>query len=344
VFDFKEELTTDNILSRINDEQIFHYYCKPFRNIGEHFNSELREDNNASCMISYYNDKLWYKDFGIGSLKAVDCFGYIMLKYSHTFMQALGVINLDFSLGLKNYIEYTPSLNYVGLPDKGITNLEKSCAGFTSLDRNIKIIKPTYRNWLEIDVKYWKNNYYLNIPRLEFFDIHPISQVEINGKPIKVDLQTYNYLVDKEEGIDVVKVYSPFNKKYKWISNCKAYHYLGYNQLPWLGEKLIITKSLKDVAVLSLFNLPAIAPQSEAQIISYDMYTRLKNRFTQFYVLYDNDRAGIAGAMQTVDTYPEITPIFIPKESGVKDISDFIDKYRYRPTHKLINELCQINP
>lgn len=342
MFEFKEELTTDNILSRIDDEKIFRYYCKPFKQIGEHFNSELRKDINASCMISYYNDKLWYKDFGLVNQKAVDCFGYVMLKYSHTFMQTLGVINLDFNLGLKNYTDYQPSLNYVGLPDNKFTNLKKISTGLNSND-GFKIIKPTFRNWLEIDVKYWKNSYYLDIPRLEFFEIHPISQVEINGKLIKVDLQTYAFLVDKDKEIDFYKIYSPFNSKYKWIANCKNYHYLGYNQLPWLGKKLIITKSLKDVAVLSLFNLPAIAPQSEAQIISHDMYEGLKKRFTQFYVLYDNDRAGIAGAMQTVDVYPEITPIFIPKESGVKDISDFINKYRYRPTHKLINELCQIN-
>ena len=335
MFEFKEELTTDNILSRTNEQTIFQYYCKPFRNVGEKFNSELRDDPNPSAIISHFDGKLWYKDFGAIGQKAVDCFGYVMLKYSLTFMQALGIINLDLNLGLKNYIEYPPSLEYVGLPDNKLINFNR--AGFTS-DKRVKAITPIYRNWLEIDVKYWKNKYYLDIPRLEFFKIHPISKVDIEGKLINVEIQTYSYLVDKEDGIDIVKVYSPFSK-YKWISNCKSYHYLGYNQLPWIGDNLIITKSLKDVAVLSLFNLPAIAPQSEAQVISYEMYSKLRKRFTEFYVLYDNDAAGIAGAMETVEQYPDIIPIFIPKESGVKDISDFIDEYRYRATKELIKKL-----
>lgn len=337
MFEFKEELNADNILSRADDLTIFQYYCKPFRNVGEKFNSELRDDPVPSAIISNYDGKLWYKDFGVIGQKAVNCFGYVMLKYSCTFMQALGMINTDLNLGLKNYIEYPPSLDYIGIPSDKFFNNFKQNTGFSS-NKGAKVITPTYRNWLEIDVKYWKNKYYLDIPRLEFFEIHPISKVSIDGKLINVEIQTYNYLVDKEDGIDIVKIYSPFSK-YKWISNCKAHHYLGYNQLPWTGDKIIITKSLKDVAVLSLFNLPAIAPQSESQVISHEMYTKLQKRFTRFYVLYDNDAAGIAGAMETVETYPDIIPIFIPKESKVKDISDFIDEYRYRATKELIKKL-----
>lgn len=338
MFEIRDDLSTDNILSRKSDLEIFKYYCQPFKQVGEKFSSELREnDSNSSCIISYYDGKLWYKDFGEIGQKAVDCFGYVMRKYSLTFLQALGIINLDFNLGLKNYVEYPPSLNYVGLPDKQIVNLENR-AGFNSPNSNIKIIKPTYRNWLELDIKYWKYNYYLDIPRLEFFEIRPISKLNIEGTLIDVEMPTYNYLVDKEQGIDIVKVYSPFGR-YKWISNCKSYHYLGYNQLPWTGDNIIITKSLKDVAVLSLFKLPAIAPQSEAQVISQEMYEKLNKRFTNFYVLYDNDRAGIAGAEVTVETFKNIKPIFIPKESGEKDISDFINRYRFRATEKLVKEL-----
>lgn len=337
MFEVREDLTTTNILSKINDENIFRFYCKSLKNIGEHFNSELRDDKNASCMISYYNDKLWYKDFGLANQKAVDCFGYVMLKYNVTFMQALGLINLDFNLGLQTYIEYPPSLNYLGLSDNLVLTVPGGTDGFAR--KGLKTIVPIYRDWLEIDVKYWKHRYYADQTRLKFFEIHPISAMIVNDKVVKVQMPTYNYLVDKEQGIDIVKIYSPFSKKYKWISNCKAYHYLGYNQLPWFGSNIIITKSLKDVVVLSLFGLPAIAPQSEAQVISQEMYEKLRKRFDNFYILYDNDRAGVDGAKQTVETFNKIKPIFIPIDSGVKDISDYIDRYRYKATEKLIKQL-----
>lgn len=335
MFEIREDLTTDNILSKISDYDIFKFYCSPFKEVGRKFNSELRDDPVPSAVITNFNGKLWYKDFG-ESNKPIDCFGYVMRKFSSTFIQALGTINLDFNLGLRGYIEYPPSLNYIGLPDK--ESLIQS-SNFNTIASIPKKITVTYRNWIQSDLKYWKNRYYLNIPRLEFFGIRPISsKVLVEDRVISLGFPSYAYYIDRELNVDIYKLYSPFGN-YKWIGNCKNHHYLGYRQLPLKGNKLVITKSLKDVAVLSIFKIPAISPQSESQIISYDMYNDVSNRFKKLYVLYDNDRAGINGSEETVERFPDIKPIFIPKDSGEKDISDFIDRYRYKATESLVKKL-----
>lgn len=334
MFDVREDLSTENILSKITEEDIFNFYCTPFKEIGRKFNSELRDDPNPSAIISRYGNKLWYKDFG-ESIKAVNCFDYVARKYSLTFMAALGKINTDFNLGLKNYIKPLTDLSYP-LPNDCF--IKKSSSNIL-YEKKIKLIKPVYRNWLEIDLKYWKNKYYIDIKRLERFEIRPIKGFYFEDKYIKTDLYTYIFLVDIEEGIEYYKIYSPFNKSFKWLSNCSSNHYMGYNQLPWLGDTLVITKALKDVIVLSIFNIPAIAPQSESQVISEEMYTKLSKRFKKIYIFYDNDRAGIEGANKTIEVFNDITTVFIPLKYKVKDISDFIDEYRYKKTKELIKKL-----
>lgn len=341
MFEIKEDLTTTNILKKVSEYDIFKYYCKNFQKIDVKFSSELREDNSPSCVISEYGGKLWYKDFGIPD-KAIDCFSYVMKKFNMTFLQALGIINLDLNLNLKPYIEHNLDLQYVGLSNKQtINNLKTNCSGYEA--QQAKLFTPTQRKWLESDIRYWKNKYYIDVSRAERFGISPISKLQINdGKEFSLEFPSYCYLVDWSKGINYYKIYSPYSKSMKWLSNCKNYHYLGFNYLPWIGEKIIITKSLKDIVVLSLFNLPAIAPQSESQIISEEIYINIKKRFNNIYILFDNgvnDDAGIVGVKKNIEKYPDLIPIFIPDHYGVKDISDFIDLYRYKNTQKLLKTL-----
>lgn len=336
MFEIKEDLNTVNILNKITEFDIFKRYCTNFKKIGEKFSSEFRSDSTPSCIISEFNGRLWYKDFGTNN-KAIDCFSYIMLKYKISFLQALNMLNIDFNLNLNPYVEQNTTSSMIGLSESNNLIINKKSdlsSGTTGKSFNLN-----YRNWLQYDVKYWKNQYYVDIPRAESWGIRPISGLKINDKSIPIEFPTYAYLVDWDSNGKYYKIYSPNSKKFKWLTNCKSWHYLGFNYLPWIGNKLVITKSLKDIAVLSVFGLPAIAPQSENQIISYEKYINLKNRFKQLYILYDNDKPGKDGAMLTTQTYPDIIPVFIPEESGKKDISDFIHKYRYKETHKLINKL-----
>jgi len=67
------------------------------------------------------------------------------------------------------------------------------------------------------------------------------------------------------------------------------------------------------------------------------MINKLSKRFDNLYVFFDNDTAGIKGAKKIVDKYG-IPNISIPKENGVKDISDYIEKYRYTKTKEFIKD------
>lgn len=342
MFEVKKELNVSNILHKVGEIDIFKMYCSPFKEVGRKFSSELRDDPNPSAIISEFNGKLWYKDFG-ETEKAADCFSYIMRKYSITFIEALGMINSDFKLGLQEYVKYNKLPYNKEKIKTQFTNLEK-CVGLTQ-GKQVKIITPIYRNWLNSDVKYWKNNYYIDIARLKRFGVRPIKAFLLNDKYIKTDPTTYIFQVTSEDGVVYYKIYSPLNKFNKWLSNCTKNQYLGFDYLPWIGDIVVITKSLKDIMVLSLFDIPAIAPQSESQVISYYIYTNLKRRFKNIFILYDNDVSGRKGTSLTLERYSDIIPIFIPNYTDkiTKDISDFIFEYRYNETYKLINRIILNN-
>lgn len=327
MFEVKKDLSIANIFEKVDEYSIFRAYCHPFKDIDVAFCSELREDPVASCRITYYRGRLWYKDFGNGK-KAIDCFGYIMEKYTVNFLQALGMVNLDFNIGLKSYKEFRPSLNLIGFEDK-----------IELKERKDIIIKIKYRKWYKRDVVYWKNTYGIEKSTLELYQVKPIEYFFLDEKFIAGSKLSYAYLIAIENQINHYKIYSPYSE-YKWINNCKSHHYQGYNQLPESGDTLIITKSLKDVMVLYQFGYSSIAPQSEAQLVDKDFMKTLKKRFNRIIMFFDNDGPGINGAMKNCDKY-KLEMITVPLDYCAKDISDVIEMYGTDVGKELMKQLIQ---
>lgn len=57
----------------------------------------------------------------------------------------------------------------------------------------------------------------------------------------------------------------------------------------------------------------------------------------QIYIAYDNDDAGIQGAVKLLTKLPGARMIMIPKEEGVKDVTDFLKKYKTEHFRHLIS-------
>lgn len=332
MFEVKEKLTKENILQRIDEYSIFKAYCPNFKEIDKKFIAELNRTNKEgipSAVITYYRGRLWYKDFG-SSDRALDCFGYIQAKYGMSYIQALGTVNLDFNIGLEPVTLYRPSLNYVGLPDH--QHLNCNTRGEYTL------IMPNVRKWLKRDKEFWYDRYKIEKTTLDLYDVKPINWYLLNNKFFQSDKHTYAYHVETEDSIEYYKIYQPYAKDFKWISNCKAHHYQGYNQLPISGDLLVITKSLKDVMLLYQFGYSSISPGSEAHQIDDGFMRLLRRRFERIIIFFDNDAAGIKGAHK-ITYHHGIESIIIPNEYGVKDISDFVEKYSFEEGKKLINKL-----
>lgn len=105
-------------------------------------------------------------------------------------------------------------------------------------------------------------------------------------------------------------------------------------------DKLIITKSLKDVGVLLKLGYYAIAPTSESAILDQSVIEFVKTTFDfSPVVLFDNDRTGLEKAKIYRERYG-LSSIMIPYDHlATKDISDAMYYYGYTETSNLLRDL-----
>jgi len=302
---FFDVISKEGLLNKYGEYTIFKHYIHNFNVCGKLFLSELRTDNNPSCIITDYNGRLVYQDFGTG--ERYDCFSYVQQKYGLSFIEALNKINSDLSDGVK--IKTIP-----------VYRVEKH-------KNEYNIIKVQVRNWNDLDKSYWYDKYGLDEDILKKFNVYPITRYSINNNLFNTDELAYGYYYGIYDKIHRWKIYQPYNSRFKWISNTNSSVVQGYHQLTE-SDLLIITSSLKDVMVLNEAGYNACALQAESNILTTDILNKLKTKTkcSRIVSIYDNDEIGIKYANKLTTEYG-IPSIFMPE--GSKDPSEFVDMYDY---------------
>lgn len=340
-------LTSDAILLHVDEYQIFSFYLgKDFR-IGKKYSSPFRKDKSPSFGIFLSkNGSLYFKDFATSEYGTV--FDFVLKMHpGRTFMEVLAIINLDMNIGLLHNIKIETAIPVKGFNTDQSLQLLKDEGDTNYFDITLKV-----RKWEDIDVRYW-GQFGLSVEVLTLFNVFPCAAVFLNGGaslyyPKNIETLTYAYAFYKDNEYSY-KIYRPFNPKYKWLSNASSSVLQGWDQLPETHRVLIITKSLKDVMVLSTLGIPAVAVQGETQGVKPSIYKALQERFENIYVLFDFDLGGIIGTKMFKKINPECKYFFIQdlktRRDGNKDISD------YRKTHSpeecithLRNSLLKWNP
>jgi len=328
----RAEVSKVTITAAVSDYDIFRHYCSGFNVVNQKFSSEFRNDSDPSCIIGRYGDKLWYKDFA--EPNSYDALGYMIRKYGVNYMQCLCMINRDFELGLGTAF---PSSK---LPMAGSTPGVSYNIDISQISSAPTILRIKARKWQAKDGEYWKHKYGISLDTLRKYKVVPIERYWYSGRKghsmIITSFHAYAYFCENDDGIERWKIYQPYSNKEKWMSNVPGKYLQGYDQLPWVGDLLIITKSLKDVMVLDQVGYNAIAPHGENFTISEQLMSIIRSRFTRVVILYDNDGPGMKAAQVLADTY-ELECIFLP--AGTKDASDFVESYDYDPLDEVLTEL-----
>lgn len=312
-----EFLNTDLLLKHLDQYNVYAYYLGNF-DLHTIISSPFRKDNHASFGIFYRDGNLIFNDFKLGG---GNCIAFVSKMEFCSYQQAMGILN-------KRY-----NLNFLETFKNNINNYSKQ-----PLVDYKKIIKEKpeywidvlYRPWQSFDKDYWIR-YEISLNTLQFYDVNPISRFWINKYPYYVSKHTYSYYYDNR----VYKIYQPFKtvETGKFHSNIKNKdHYQGDNQLPDNGKILFITSSLKDVMVLYEAGYWAIAPHTEHQILTDELYKKYNRNWNNIIILYDNDEAGLLHAKKMVDKYN--LPSLVLPDSNTKDPSDFVENYS-------LNELKQ---
>jgi hypothetical protein len=252
-----------------------------------------------------------------------------------SYNDAINIVHRDLYLGkLRRTLSYSERE-----PTEKTTKLSK----LIQFEPNSSLSPFERRYWEEIGVTpEW----------LKFFKIYSAKRLFIDGQEL------FNWAASPSNPVfvykifDKMKVYRPFekNKSQKWLSNTSRYDVQGWEQLPELNDEttLIITKSLKDVAVLRTLGYLAIAPPAESVMIPPAAMKLLSEQYgiKRFILLYDRDHGGMVGARKMFLRYRgeyHISFSFLHK-SMPKDISDFYREFGRISTLRYLLYLLNYGP
>lgn len=311
-----DELTTDWILSRLRQEDIYSRYLGIVPDVAYKFTNPLRKDTEPGCSFFWYNGILFFRDFAWN--KTYTCFTVVRDKFEISFPQALQKIAREMIL------------NEASSSFKVINNYHWS-DGFC-VTKEPKKISVQIQAWSETDKSFWKS-YYLTSQILNKFGAYSIKYAWIDNKLIysysNSDPCTGYYF-----GENTWKLYFYKRNKYRFISNTNSDIIQGLSQLE-PSEQIVITKSMKDVMCYDRLGISAISPQSECTI-SDTLIESLRDCGT-IYVNYDNDTHGQREMNKILSLYPDLIKLEMPIESGHKDLSDYLQSEGINNTLNLLN-------
>lgn len=320
-------VTKEFLLERNTQETYMEYYLDMPVKKGLSC-SPLRNDKTPTCSF-YWNKSgdLIYKDFSgqfYGNFIAV-----VMKKYGVKYSEALNIIAADFG-----YID-KPELKKTAKPIPE-TQSAPLVGGKTRIQVQVKDFDDEELQW-------W-GQYGISKEVLDKFNVYSCDRVFLNGEIFTASTsrqRIYGYYRGKRDAMELWRIYFPGRTSYKFLSNWKAIHLQGSQQLPKTGDLLVVTKSMKDVMTLYSLGITAIAPNSENLFMSESQYKILKKRFSMIVLFYDNDLAGIHNMnkfrKQPFGNFYNLPCLWIPRSYGAKDISDFYKMYGKDKTLELIN-------
>lgn len=322
-------LNKDSVLELTTQQAIIEHYLKTQIDFNSYILSPLREDRRPSFSFKAYNNGvIIWQDWGTGMIG--DAFKLVMLLKSCSFAECLRYIDQDMHLGIASD-EYTEA--------------EKQALIRIHLERQKKVhVKPKKiitvipQGFTLSDYNYWKS-FGISIRTLMEFDVVSAKYVYIDGKLTLIYSNSrpiYAYYYNREHTGEV-KVYSPYNKT-RFLFNGTNNNIDGILQLPDRVDKLILSKSRKDVMLLYEFGYHAVSVQSEVYKLNDTVLQKLKNVSQNIYVWYDNDRTGIENSVKLVEQYGFKS---ISTNSEAKDPTDFFKRNGYEATKKLIQTCLQ---
>jgi hypothetical protein len=312
------KLTTEYILSQIDEASIFGYYFGNF-SLGKTYNSVFRKDNNPST--GFYiseSGRIIYND--IATSEKLDCFAFVAKKFNLTYSKALLKVACDFGI-----------IKCEGVTPISISEITKNQLLSEEIKKETVIkIQPDY--WTPSYLKFWED-YSITQKELEDNKVYPVKKLFINDVLIPNFSKNvrYAYILEHEK-IIYKKIYNPYatNKKFKWVSNIPLYMPFGITDLPFISDTLIITKAQKDRLIFKKYFSDVIALQNESPASMRDKtFKYLKKRYKRIFINTDLDEAGL----NALNYYTELgcEPLMLPDvvwvKHNIKDVGDFVKHF-----------------
>lgn len=301
-------ITLKDIRDIISDFDLLSYYFN-ITNIPCLINSPLRKDNNPSFGF-YTNDgyTVRFKDFA--TKDSGDIYDLLRKLWNLDFPSTLDKIYSDIN-------KINPSSNSIKVSSKKGHSYKNTLS-----ELNCKV-----RDWESHDIQYWES-YGINIKWLKYAEVYPISHIIIkkDNKEYIFNADKYAYVyVERKENKITLKIYQPYNKKYKWTNKHDRSVISLWTKIPDKGDILCICASLKDALCLwANTGVPAVSVQGEGYSMSETAVNVLKERYKNIFIIFDNDKAGLIDSAKLAEQtgFKNIILPSLFEYGNPKDISD----------------------
>lgn len=308
------------LLQTIGPYNVYCTYAGTKLPIARAISSPFRKDKNPSFALYYASSgDLMFKDYSTGD--SGNCVRFVAILFDINYYEALIKIRDEFTTSSFSKAQRT---NYQAPP------------------KEEKLLELKKQEFTAVDAAYW-SKYGITREILNRYYVISCKHIFINKTIVAsyaADNPIYAYIFKKDKEI-TFKIYQPFNKKMKWLSNCDKSVLQGWDQMPPKGDLLVITKSLKDVMVLHSMGYSSLAVQSEnPDTIKPNVYKQLEERFSRIVTLFDNDPAGINASQFFTKEY-STEGIFLPGPH--KDISDSVEGIGFNQSVSLLKTLVYEN-
>jgi hypothetical protein len=267
------------------------------------FCNPLRPDRKPGCYLREYNGVILLTDWARPEYNRYTCFH----AYADLLGYSLREVATEILNGKDNFILPQFKDKIIELPKR-------------------KEITFEARKWKSYDVDYWSRKG-ITREQLEKDGVYSVERFAVDGHLYYSNGHCYAYTFPSGN----VKLYQPFNKEAKWISNT-------IKEDVWIigeeTENCVISKAYKDAREIhNLTGMRTYAFLNERIVPEVEDW----NHWSTF-ILYDNDVSGITGAFRVADNINRSLPKFIPKELG-KDIDEVIEKRGLEYSKQILNRL-----
>lgn len=298
-------ITLDDILSKVSESNILYHYFN-ISDIPCVISSPLRVDRNPSFGIYTLDGyKIYWKD--------------LSKNESGGLWDLLGIYwGVSYKEVLKRVWEDLPNITTTYVKSDRMNKPQSISSYSEDTDLQCRV-----REWKKHDIEYWQS-FGISLDWLKYADIYPIShKIVIKGSNkfiFAADKYAYAY-VERKEGEVTLKIYQPFNEKFKWSNKHDRSVISLWTKVPEFGDRLIVCSSMKDaLCVWANTGIPCVAIQGEGYNMSDTAISELKRRYKEVYILLDNDKAGLIDGKKLADK-TGFTNVVLP-DYGAKDCSD----------------------
>jgi len=317
---------TEILLNLIDEISIYKYYLGVV-DITKKVKNPFRKDTHPSFFL-FYSDKsfrLVWKDFGTN--ETGNCITLVAKLFHISYFEAINKIAMDFGL--------TKGENKISRVAINESNLFKD--QFKSKNLLIQIERKPFTNE---ELEYWAT-YTINKKELLENNIFSIQSVWLNKKKLYLPNELrFAYYFDQ---LDKWKIYTPFNKEFKWFGNVSTKTVEGLEKLD-ITKPVIIQKSRKDAIVMRKIYPNVVNTQNEADTSITPEVDLLLQQCPERYVFWDADQSGVNACKKlNVKGYKYFN---VPKkyyvQHGCKDISDLVQNYGFEKAQDIVlNEMSK---